>query len=67
MVGWRAELEQQDFQLRDVQQALGELDPLREELAHPCIVNSRFDGARVLNGEFELPSQQAERVPRARA
>ncbi|PDT91970.1 hypothetical protein CO669_01455 [Bradyrhizobium sp. Y36] len=67
MIGRRTELEKQQFQLRDVQKALGEFDPLGEQLAHLGIVNSRFDDARVLDGEFKLTGQQIERVPRARA
>ncbi len=67
MIGWRAEPEQLYFQVGDVQQALGKLDPLGEQLTHPWIVNPRFDDARVPDGEFKPAGHQIERVARARA
>lgn len=50
MLGWRAEWERLNLQIRDVQQMLGELDSIGELMAHFRIENSRFDEARVRDG-----------------
>ncbi|MDG9697750.1 hypothetical protein QC281_47725, partial [Streptomyces sp. DH17] len=60
-------LKQQDLEVGDIQQSLGEFDLIGKLLTLPPIVNSRLNGACMLDGKFKLTRQQAERITRAGA